>query len=144
MKNDKIKSFLDSDMENILYWISIVVIIFTAIIYFAQIWFVNFTGRYDLMECRLKAMTGISCPGCGGTRALISLAKGDILSSLYYNAFATYGAVIYGIFFITQTLQRITKGRLKGIKFRMIYLWIAIAILLIQYILKLTIPSYTI
>lgn len=144
MNNNKIKSFLDSDMENILYWLSIVVIIFTAIIYFTQILFVNLTGRYDLMECRLKAMTGISCPGCGGTRALISLAKGDILSSLYYNAFAMYGAVVYGMFFITQTLQRITRGRVKGIKFRMEYLWIAIAIFIIQYVLKLIIPNYAI
>lgn len=144
MKNDRIKKFLDSDMDNMLYWLSIVVILLTAIIYFAQVWFVNATGRYDLLECRLKAMTGISCPGCGGTRALKSLIKGDILSSLYYNAFATYGAVVYGVFFVTQTLQRITKGKIKGIKFRMIYLWIAIAILIIQYILKLAIPGYTI
>lgn len=144
MKNDKIKKFLDSDMDNMLYWLSIVIILFTAIVYFAQIWFINATGHYELMECRLKAMIGISCPGCGGTRALKSLFKGNIIESLYYNAFATYGAIVYGIFFITQTLQRITKGKIKGIKFRMIYLWIAIAILIIQYILKLVIPGYTI
>ena len=144
MKKSRISDFLDSDTDNMLYWISIFVVIFTGILYATQIWFVNYTGRFDLMECRLKATVGINCPGCGGTRALKSLIKGDILSALHYNAFAVYGAIIYGVFFITQTLERITKGRIKGIKFRMVYLWIAIVVLVIQYTLTFVVPGYEI
>ncbi|MBE5927079.1 MAG: DUF2752 domain-containing protein [Lachnospiraceae bacterium] len=144
MKKGRLERFLESDVDNILYWVSIFVVVLTAIIYVAQIWFVNYTGRYDLLECRLKTMTGINCPGCGGTRALKSLFKGDIFSSLYYNAFATYGAIIYILFFVTQTLERITKGKIKGIKFKMVYLWIAIGVLVIQYLLKFIIPGYKI
>lgn len=144
MKKGRLERFLESDVDNILYWVSIFVVVLTAVIYVAQIWFVNYTGRYDLLECRLKATIGINCPGCGGTRALKNLVKGNILSSIYYNAFATYGAIIYLIFFFTQTLSRITKGKIKGMKFRTLYLWIGIGILIVQYTLTFVIPGYKI
>lgn len=35
--------------------------------------------------CFLKGMLGIPCPGCGGTRAMVLLAKGDVLGSLDMN-----------------------------------------------------------
>lgn len=35
--------------------------------------------------CPFKALTGIPCPGCGGTRALQSILRGDILNALYIN-----------------------------------------------------------
>ena len=136
--------FFASDTDTKLYWISIVSVLFTAVVYGAQMWFVNYTGMHELMECRLKAYTGINCPGCGGTRALGTLLKGNVLRAIYYNAFAVYGAIVYGIFFVTQTLQRITRGKIAGIKFKMAYLWLAIIIVVVQYILRIIIPSYTI
>lgn len=144
MKKSKIDSFLDSGIENMLYWISLFVVALVAVMYMLHVWFVNYTGRYELLECRLMAMTGIPCPGCGGTRSIKSLLRGDIVSSLYYNAFVTYSAIVYGIFFVTHTLEKVFKGRIKGIKFRLIYLWVAIAVLVVQYILKLTIPEFSI
>lgn len=35
--------------------------------------------------CFLKGIFGIPCPGCGGTRAMILLAEGDVLGSLDMN-----------------------------------------------------------
>lgn len=144
MKNERIRKFFEKDTEHVLYWLSIVTIIITGIIYVTQIWFVNYVNQPGLMDCQMKRMFGIPCPGCGGTRAIVNLFRGNLLASLYYNAFATYGCIIYGAFFITQTLQRITKGRIHGMKFKRIFLWIGIAILAIQYVLKLTIPGYII
>lgn len=37
------------------------------------------------LGCPFKAITGIPCPGCGGTRALQSILNGDILHALYIN-----------------------------------------------------------
>lgn len=139
-----IEKFCANDTDTMLYWSSIVVVLFTALVYGIHVWFVNYTGMYELLECKLKAYVGIDCPGCGGTRALKYLFRGDVLTAIYYNAFAVYGAITYIAFFITQTLQRITKGKIAGIKFKMAYLWIAIFILIVQYIFKLTIPGYTI
>lgn len=35
--------------------------------------------------CPFKALTGIPCPGCGGTRAVQHIFRGEILEALYMN-----------------------------------------------------------
>lgn len=49
--------------------------------------------------CVLLHLTGLQCPGCGGTRALYSLLHGDVLGSLQMNplVIAGYLAVILGV-----------------------------------------------
>ena len=39
-------------------------------------------------ECPFFRVTGIPCPGCGLTRAVILLLKGELLASLRFHAFA--------------------------------------------------------
>jgi hypothetical protein len=36
-------------------------------------------------RCLLKSMTGIDCPGCGGTRAVYSLLHGDVAGAADHN-----------------------------------------------------------
>ena len=36
-------------------------------------------------RCLLKSLTGIDCPGCGGTRAMYSLLHGDIAGAVDHN-----------------------------------------------------------
>jgi hypothetical protein len=36
-------------------------------------------------RCQLHEMTGLHCPGCGFTRGLYSLLKGDLAASLSWN-----------------------------------------------------------
>lgn len=40
--------------------------------------------------CPFFTLTGLPCPGCGGTRAMFSLAHGDIIQAFTYNAFAIF------------------------------------------------------
>ena len=48
-----------------------------------------------------------------------------------------YVAVLAGWFMISQTIERISGGRLKiGMHFREIYMWIAIAIIVINCLVK--------
>lgn len=35
--------------------------------------------------CAFRQLTGLNCPGCGGTRAFFALVHGDLLRSLHYN-----------------------------------------------------------
>lgn len=128
--------------EHVLYWVSILCILILGIIYLAILYFVKKTGYYGFLDCKMKRLLGIPCPGCGGTRALWYLLHGRIITALYYHAFAVYGAIWYLLFFVTQTLQRITKGRLSGIPFCEKYLYFAVVILIAQYVLKLFIPGY--
>ena len=37
--------------------------------------------------CVFRRSTGISCPGCGGTRSFCALLQGDILQAFRYNFF---------------------------------------------------------
>jgi len=46
----------------------------------------NSPGHYPV--CPLKAFTGLDCPGCGGLRAVHSLAHGDVVGALNHNVLA--------------------------------------------------------
>lgn len=46
----------------------------------------NETGHYPI--CLSKLATGLDCPGCGGLRAVHSLANGDIFAALDHNLLA--------------------------------------------------------
>lgn len=41
------------------------------------------------LRCPFALITGLPCPGCGMTRAVQSLIKGDILQSVFHNPLAT-------------------------------------------------------
>jgi glucan phosphoethanolaminetransferase (alkaline phosphatase superfamily) len=40
--------------------------------------------------CPFKILTGIPCPGCGMTRAILSITKGDFREALNYNPFSFF------------------------------------------------------
>lgn len=89
------------------------------------------------LPCTLYTWTGFYCPGCGGTRAVIALAKGQILESFYLHPFVPYAAIVGGWFMLSQTIERLSKGRIKiALHFRMIYVWIALALIAINVIYK--------
>lgn len=58
--------------------------------------------------CPLQLATGIACPSCGGTRALLYLAGGDPLAALQMNPGVTVFAAALGILWAV--------GRLEGVK----------------------------
>jgi len=43
-------------------------------------------------QCSLKWLTGIPCPGCGGTRCLAALSQGDWITALVMNPLVAVGA----------------------------------------------------
>ena len=96
--------------------------------------------RFSLcgLNCRLCSMhLGGYCPGCGGTRAIAFLLHGDFLHSLVYHPFVPYTFVLCTWFMISQTIERLSKGRLRiGMHFREVFLWIALAIIIINFIVK--------
>ncbi len=46
---------------------------------------VDVTGRGLGPSCAVHALTGLECPGCGGTRALQSMARGDLAKAANFN-----------------------------------------------------------
>lgn len=52
--------------------------------------YVNSWAREISPGCAFRRCTGISCPGCGGTRSLGALLQGDILQAFRYNFFLPF------------------------------------------------------
>lgn len=46
------------------------------------------------IPCLFHLLTGLYCPGCGGTRAVWYLLHGQILKSLQYHPLVLYGALV--------------------------------------------------
>lgn len=78
-------------------------------------------------DCRVFSHFHMYCPGCGGTRALIALARFDIIRSLQYNPFILV-LIIYNLIFFYQlfTKKQIVKN---STAFIIIGLWILYSII---------------
>ena len=93
--------------------------------------------------CLLYRLTGLYCPGCGATRALSAFLHGHPIRSFLYHPVVDYVAALYLWFLLSQTIERISHGRIAiGMKYRDRYLWIVLAVLilhcLIRNVLKMT------
>ncbi len=67
-----------------------------------RVWPPGTSGIYPV--CAFHEYTGLLCPGCGTTRALAALLRGDLSGAMHWNALTTlllplavvYAAVAYG------------------------------------------------
>ena len=46
-------------------------------------------------ECVFYSTTGFICPGCGGSRAVLSLLKFDLIAAVKYNIAVPFGIFVY-------------------------------------------------
>lgn len=74
------------------------------------------TRLEDLWDipCAIKATTGLSCPGCGMTRLVISLAHGEIYQAFRYNPFFFVTLPMLFILYIQQTYLYVKEQRLSS------------------------------
>lgn len=99
-------------------------------------------ARFTL-PCLLNLLTGLYCPGCGGTRAFKYLITGHILKSIYYNPIVIY-CYYPGLWFLfTNTLPltyiRIPnhlKKILAPISFNPRFIYTGVILIVIQCTLK--------
>jgi len=88
------------------------------------------------MPCVFLQVLGIYCPGCGGTRAVDALLRGDFLQSFMYHPLVPYTVIIFGGFMLTNTLQRLHVPHVKGWKFHPWHFYGALIVLGANWIIK--------
>lgn len=91
--------------------------------------------------CSFFAVTGYYCPGCGGTHAVCSLAAGRLTESFLYHPVVPYTAACLALFVLWNTAalfanRLCAKSRLPFWHFSIAYVYIGIAILFLQWIVK--------
>ena len=59
--------------------------------------------------CWFRRLTGLSCPGCGGTRAAGALLRGDVLAAFRYNMLLPLGLLVLAAEYVR--LLRVYFGR---------------------------------
>lgn len=89
------------------------------------------------LPCILHSFTGYYCPGCGGTRAVYALLHMQLIKAFCYHPLVPYGAAVYLWFMISQTVERLSRRRIRiGMRFREGWLWAALIILIINVLIK--------
>lgn len=122
-------------VEQTLYRLGIAAaILVAAIVILLQI----FPGLQSILvwPCPVLHFTGLYCPGCGGTRAIAALFHGQVLESLYNHPFVLYGLAFYGVFMVSHTLGILTKGRVKGLRYRGWYATVGVILVIGNCIIK--------
>lgn len=133
VKKDKMKT--DKLLDKIFYIIGWICIAIGAIVF--GLYRAGVLPTIHMAPCMIHAMTGYYCPGCGGTRATYALLHGKIITSLYYHPIVVYGVVVGGWFMISQTIERISRGKIHiGMHYRDLYLWIALVIAIVNCLVK--------
>ncbi len=124
----------DGSLERQLFYIGLAAL--PAAILFYRLYYVILYPLLPFKGCIWDAFFGIYCPGCGGTRAIWALLKGKLLTSLWYHPAVLYSVTIYDIFMISQLLAIISRGRIKGIRFRNRYLYVSVIIIVVNCLAK--------
>ena len=118
----------DQQIDDLLYpaVLCTAALIAAAVLVYAA-WF----SHAPLPVCRIYTDLHLYCPACGCTRAFIALLRGDLLRSLRYNPGVLYFAAAVTVYLVTQTVQRLSGGRIRcGIRYRNVYLYIGFGLLI--------------
>jgi hypothetical protein len=76
---------------------AVVLLALTALGVAATVYFFNPSVQHFYPVCQFHRLTGLNCPGCGGTRALYALLHGDLPTALRDNALLVAGLAGTGL-----------------------------------------------
>lgn len=109
------------------------------------IWFSKDGYHYteSLTRCGFRKQTGIPCAGCGGTRALILLFRGEIWGSFVYHPAVITAVILYVHFMCTYLYRTKISHKMyeKEISFAA-YAYILAGVIILQWVIKLVLIFY--
>lgn len=110
------------------------IILLEVLLFISTYIIINTTIFSKLTECYIYKKTHILCPGCGGTRCVKSLLKGDIVSAFNYHPIFTITAIYLIICNIIYLINRKKQGnKILTWIYPKAYYTIILAIILIIY-----------
>lgn len=89
------------------------------------------------IPCLLYSRYHIYCPGCGGTRAVVQLLKGHVITSFLLHPMVLYTVILLICYFVSNAIGILFRCRDKiGMKLKTGYLVTALVLLLVNCIVK--------
>ena len=86
--------------------------------------------------CLFHLMTGLYCPGCGGTRAVRALLRGDLAMSFQYHPLVLYMAAVILAEAVSFGIARATKNPRWFLGHVLGFVYIGVGIILANWIFK--------
>ena len=99
-------------------------------------------SKYNfLIHCPIYEITGLYCPGCGITRMLISILKGEFYQAFRYNPLLFGLMPLIILYFIDLGIAQITKKKTLVLKLEP-YIWYGLVGIFIIYGILRNIPLF--
>lgn len=107
-----------------------------AALFLFLLWATPMKLSWFQVPCWVHERTGMYCPGCGGTRAALALLRGQPLKSFCFHPVVPYTGIVFLTFTVRGVLTLCTKGKIPFMKFHTWYIYVGIAITLVQFLIK--------
>lgn len=88
------------------------------------------------MPCIFQAVTGLYCPGCGGTRAVKYLLTGQVMKSLQYHPLVLYTALVVALEGISAMIAKKTGKPEYYLGHEKAFIYFGVGIILVNWIVK--------
>jgi chromate transport protein ChrA len=88
------------------------------------------------LPCVFHSLTGLYCPGCGGTRAVLSLLKGDLRMSVQYHPLVPYTVFIIMLEIILRAVYKRSDRPVDHKKRVRIFILAGAAIVVVNWLFK--------
>ena len=98
---------------------------------------------FSMPPCRLYYFFELMCPGCGGTRSVEALLRGDIFTSFRLNPLVIF-ACLLGMAFYAELIFSIFNRKIKIVPRSMAFLWVMVGIFSVFYVVRHFIPFFAI
>lgn len=87
--------------------------------------------------CMFFRVLHLYCPGCGGTRSVMALLNGRPLKSLYYHPVVLYTVILFVLYMLTNTIERLSKEKWKiGMHYHNWFAYVALIIIVVNCIFR--------
>lgn len=86
--------------------------------------------------CLFQLITGLYCPGCGGTRAVRALLAGNLGLSFQYHPLVPYAAAVLTVELASYGISRMTKNPRWYLGHETLFIYIAAGIVAANWVFK--------